>query len=160
MNSLIICYSLITRFHGSKVWTDTTPHHQTPWRVMARDAIFLENCWIWQPTSSHITLFRFILVFCRTNNNLQNILHIQSQCEEFSVEYYHSHKTMLWMWIMLYKLPTTSLKLLSHIVLKYTSWHSTSRRWFSYTIFVILILTICTTLFKFITVLCGIDNIL
>ena len=42
-----------------------------------------------------ITLFKPIAVFHETNNILRNILHIQSECEEYSTKYCHSHITLL-----------------------------------------------------------------
>ena len=35
-------------------------------------------------------------MFCGTDNGLHNILHIQTKCEEYFIEYYHSHITLLW----------------------------------------------------------------
>jgi hypothetical protein len=43
-----------------------------------------------------ITLFRPIAVFCGTDNIMWNIPQMQAECEEYFVEYYHSHKTLLW----------------------------------------------------------------
>jgi hypothetical protein len=38
-----------------------------------------------------------IAMFCGTNNIMWNIPHIQPEyCEEYSIEYCQSHKTMLW----------------------------------------------------------------
>ena len=36
-------------------------------------------------------------VFCGPHNIPQNTLHIQSECEEFSMKYCRSHRTLLWM---------------------------------------------------------------
>jgi hypothetical protein len=43
-------------------------------------------------SSGSITLFRAITVFCGTNSILQNIPHIQIECEEYSVVYCQSEK--------------------------------------------------------------------
>ena len=40
-------------------------------------------------------------MLCETNNTPQDIPNIQFEYEEYSVEYYQSHKTLLWIWIML-----------------------------------------------------------
>jgi hypothetical protein len=39
-----------------------------------------------------------------TNNILRNILHIQSECEEYFAEYCQSCRTLLWLWITLWRL--------------------------------------------------------
>ena len=51
-----------------------------------------------------ITLFNFITLFCGSENILQDIPHIQTKYEKYSIEYCQSHITLLWIWIMLYKL--------------------------------------------------------
>ena len=40
-------------------------------------------------------------MFCVTDNILLNILHIQFEYGEYSIKYCQSHKTLLWIWIML-----------------------------------------------------------
>ena len=35
-------------------------------------------------------------MFCRIDNTRWNILHIQIEREEYFVEYYQSHRTLLW----------------------------------------------------------------
>ena len=49
----------------------------------------------------HITLFKSITMLCVTHNTPWNIRHIQVECDEYSMEYCQSHKTLLWIWIML-----------------------------------------------------------
>ena len=49
-----------------------------------------------------ITLFRPISVLCGIDNIFQNILHIQLECEECFTEYCQSHRTLVWIWIMLW----------------------------------------------------------
>ena len=49
-----------------------------------------------------ITLFTSITMFCGTDNILQNIPHIQTQCTKYSAKYCSSHITLLWIWIMLW----------------------------------------------------------
>ena len=41
-------------------------------------------------------------MLCGTGNIMQNIPQIQSDYEEYSTEYRQSHKTLLWIWIMLW----------------------------------------------------------
>ena len=48
-----------------------------------------------------ITLFTSITLFCGTDSTPQNILHIQIEGGKYSVEYCQSHRTLLWIWIML-----------------------------------------------------------
>ena len=40
--------------------------------------------------------------------SLRAIPHIQSECEEYSSLYYQSHRTLLWIWIMLCRVPALS----------------------------------------------------
>ena len=42
-----------------------------------------------------ITLFTAITMLCQTNNVMHNISHIQSECEEFSMEYCQSDRIFL-----------------------------------------------------------------
>ena len=44
----------------------------------------------------NITLFSSITVLSGTGGIMQNILHIQSECGECSVEYYQFHIILLW----------------------------------------------------------------
>ena len=53
------------------------------------------------PFFNSIRLFKYITMFCWTDNISQNIFHIQYECEEYYVEYCQSNKTLLWIWIML-----------------------------------------------------------
>ena len=48
-----------------------------------------------------ITLFRFIAVFCGTDNRLRNILHVHDEYGEYFAEYYQSLRTLLRVKIML-----------------------------------------------------------
>ena len=49
----------------------------------------------------HITLLRSKTMLCGKDNNPHNILYIQSECEDYPVEYRQSHTTLLWISIML-----------------------------------------------------------
>jgi hypothetical protein len=58
----------------------------------------------------HITLFRATTLFCRIDNIMWNILHIQTEYGEYYVEYCQSRITLLWFWIMLRKLSNTYVR--------------------------------------------------
>ena len=45
-----------------------------------------------------ITLLRSITMLCGIESSMQDILHIHTKCEEYYVEYYHSHIILLWIW--------------------------------------------------------------
>ena len=45
--------------------------------------------------------FRFITMFCGTDNILHNILHVQYECGKYSMEYCWSHITLLQIRVML-----------------------------------------------------------
>ena len=47
-----------------------------------------------------ITLFRSITMFYGTDNIVGNIPHMHSEYEEHYREYYQSHGTLLWIWII------------------------------------------------------------
>ena len=49
-----------------------------------------------------ITLFRSITMYSGTNNILWNIPHVQSKCREYFIIYCQSHRTLLWILIMLW----------------------------------------------------------
>ena len=64
------------------------------------------------------TLIRSMTMLCGTNNICKifpDILHIQSKCEKYFVEYWKSHITHLWIWIMLWVSIT-----LAHLVYKHS----------------------------------------
>ena len=46
--------------------------------------------------SLHCTLFRSMTMLCGTNNIIQNIPHIQAECEKYFAEYCQSYRTLLW----------------------------------------------------------------
>ena len=50
--------------------------------------------------SHDIRLFIFITVFYGTENTPRKIIGIHIEYKEYSIEYYRSHKTLLWIWIM------------------------------------------------------------
>ena len=59
-------------------------------------------CWLIWCLRMIITLFSYITMLCGTVYIVQSILHIQSECEEYSAQYSQSHRTLLWNWIMLW----------------------------------------------------------
>ena len=61
-----------------------------------------------------VTLFKPIAVFCGIDNIMQNIPHIRLECEEYSIKYWQSHITLLWVWIMLWSYIAT----LNNIILE------------------------------------------
>ena len=77
---------------------------QTP---LLEVSFYCHSWWCNSSLQPCITLFRFITMFCGTDNISRNILHIQSESAEYFVEYCQSHVTLLWIWIMLCTPPGT-----------------------------------------------------
>ena len=44
----------------------------------------------------NITLFTFIIMSCGTDNIMQYILHIHTECEKYFAEHCQPHRTLLW----------------------------------------------------------------
>ena len=63
--------------------------------------IFMWTAYIIRQMATYaiIILLRFITMLCGTDNIVRNILHIETECEEYYVKYCQSHKAMLWIWI-------------------------------------------------------------
>jgi hypothetical protein len=75
------------------------PTGHLQWKVIPS---FLHQPWTCYFLGSRfITLFKSITMLCGTDNILQNIYHIQSECGEYSIEYCQFHRTLLSIGIML-----------------------------------------------------------
>jgi len=72
------------------------------------------QCIVVACAQNYITLFKSITMLCETNNIPQNIPHNRIEYGKYSVEYFQSHKTLLWIWIMLCMTPLM-LKILSNV---------------------------------------------
>jgi hypothetical protein len=61
-----------------------------------------KNMFHWNYGNYNITLFTSITLFYETNNIPYDILHIQSECGEYPVKHCQSHRTLIWIWIVLW----------------------------------------------------------
>ena len=90
--SVLVEFIMFTRglFKSRGPWPlSNTPPKRTHWGRSSVPNTFQEKL-------VNITLFRSITMLCGTDNIIWNILHIQFECGEFSIEYFQSCKTLLW----------------------------------------------------------------
>ena len=91
--------------HDSWVWLKTTLDRGNNDFYFIHVYIYIymiySNSLRWFRVSHCITLFRFITMFYGTDSISWNILHIRTECGEYSMKYYQPHRTLLWIWMML-----------------------------------------------------------
>ena len=80
------------------IWVSTLGFYLRCWITLCMASLIL----ISTPYSASITLLKFIIVLCGTDNIQQNIPHIQSEFGKYSIEYCQSRTTLLWISIMLW----------------------------------------------------------
>ena len=77
-----------------------------PYLSLVSDSPDIEWIWFWVGISiwvlQAITLFRSTTLLCGTENIMWNISHMQTEHEEYFIEYFQSYGTMLWIWVMLW----------------------------------------------------------
>ena len=101
LSSVISNYTLI-RLHNpnNQVWCSGKNVPSSFIKYTISEAMRCITLFRW--CTVFIILFRSITMFCGIDSILQNILHIQTKCEEYSTNYCQSHRTLLWIWIMLW----------------------------------------------------------
>ena len=103
----LVRIGLLSQSNCRVIWIDLLQHGNFPIRYrMILKASLCVSFYVYEDKllckiEFSLNSTRSITRFCWTSNILQNILHIQSECGEYSIEYCQSHITLLWIWIML-----------------------------------------------------------